>query len=129
MNFSLYAKDATKVELCLFENPSSPEPSRVMVLEGEAYRTYHYWHCFVAGLSPGQVYGYRVHGPWDPSKGLRFDSNNLLLDPYGLALVMPEGYRREPSQPSAVAMKSVVVDPSAYDWEGDQPLRRPAGTR
>ena len=126
VNFSLYAKDATKVELCLFESPSSPEPFRVLVLEGETYCTYHYWHCFVAGLSPGQVYGYRVHGPWDPSKGLRFDSNNLLLDPYGLALVMPEGYRREPSQPSAVAMRSVVVDPSAYDWEGDQPLRRPS---
>jgi isoamylase len=126
VNFSLYAKDATAVELCLFDSALSPEPAQVVVLEGERYRTYHYWHCFVAGIGPGQVYGYRVHGPWDPANGERFDSQNLLLDPYGLALVMPPGYRREPSQPSAVAMRSVVVDPDAYDWEGDQPLKRPS---
>ena len=115
VNFSLYAKDATAVELCLFDSALSPEPAQVVVLEGERYRTYHYWHCFVEGIGPGQVYGYRVHGPWDPANGERFDSQNLLLDPYGLALVMPPGYRREPSQPSAVAMRSVVVDPDAYD--------------
>ena len=126
VNFSLYAKDATAVELCLFDSALAPEPAQVVVLEGERYRTYHYWHCFVEGIGPGQVYGYRVHGPWDPSNGERFDSQNLLLDPYGLALVMPPGYRREPSQPSAVAMRSVVVDPDAYDWEGDQPLKRPS---
>ena len=126
VNFSLYAKDATAVELCLFDSALSPEPAQVVVLEGERNRTYHYWHCFVEGIGPGQVYGYRVHGPWDPAKGERFDSQNLLLDPYGLALVMPPGYRREPSQPNAVAMRSVVVDPDAYDWEGDQPLKRPS---
>jgi len=126
VNFSLYAKDATAVELCLFDSALAPEPAQVVVLEGERYRTYHYWHCFVEGIGPGQVYGYRVHGPWDPANGERFDSQNLLLDPYGLALVMPPGYRREPSQPSAVAMRSVVVDPDVYDWEGDQPLKRPS---
>ena len=126
VNFSLYAKDATRVELCLFDSATAAEPAQVLVLEGERHRTYHYWHCFVPGLAAGQVYGYRIHGPWDPAQGLRFDPSNLLLDPYGLAMAIPPGYRRDPQQPSAVAMRSVVVDPNAYDWEGDQPLRRPS---
>lgn len=118
VNFSLYAKDATLVELCLFDRPDDDEPAVVVQLEGEQHRTSHYWHAWLPGLQPGQVYGYRVHGPQDPSRGLRFDPSLLLIDPYGLALAMPSD--------SAGAMKSVVVDPDGYDWEGDQPLRRPA---
>ncbi|MCP9810063.1 glycogen debranching protein GlgX [Cyanobium sp. HWJ4-Hawea] len=126
VNFSIYSKDASAVELCLFDSADAVEPSQVYRLEGETYCTYHYWHCFVAGISPGQVYGYRVDGPCDPDRGLHFDTNNLLLDPYGLAMVMPANYRRTPEQPVERSMKSVVVDPAAYDWEGDQPLRRPS---
>ncbi|MCP9775038.1 glycogen debranching protein GlgX [Cyanobium sp. WAJ14-Wanaka] len=126
VNFSIYSKDATAVELCLFDSPDAVEPSQVYRLEGEQYRTFHYWHCFVAGLSPGQVYGYRVEGPYELDRGLLFDVNNLLLDPYGLALVMPANYRRTASQLVDRSMKSVVVDPAAYDWEGDKPLRRPS---
>lgn len=124
VNFSLYAKDATAVELCLFDEAGATVPSQVYRLEGERFRTYNYWHCFVPDLLPGQVYGYRVHGPFEPERGLLFDPVNLLLDPYGLALVIPDAYRRTPSQPEDRAMKSVVVDPHAYDWQGDQPLRR-----
>ena len=118
VNFSLYAKDATLVELCLFDHPDDDEPAVVVQLEGEQHRTSHYWHAWLPGLQPGQVYGYRVHGPQDPARGLRFDPSLLLIDPYGLALAMPSD--------SAGVMKSVVVDPDTYDWEGDQPLRRPA---
>jgi glycogen operon protein len=70
-----------------------------------------------------------VHGPWRPEQGLRFDGRNLLLDPYSLAVVTPPGYERQAGRSSsdglATAMKSVVADPTLYDWEGDAPLRRP----
>ena len=83
------------------------------------------------GLKPGQIYGYRADGPFDPASGLRFDPTKVLLDPYGRGVVVPQGLqpRRRAAQPgdnAATAMKSVVVDPSAYDWEGDEPLRRPS---
>jgi glycogen operon protein len=78
----------------------------------------------------GQIYGFRAHGPFDAERGLRFDPGALLLDPYGRAVVVPNGYDRKAlcagTNPMSHAMKSVVVDTSAYDWEGDQPLRRPS---
>jgi glycogen operon protein len=93
-------------------------------------RTYHYWHVFVPGVQPGQIYGYRVEGPSAPERGLRFDSTKVLLDPYGRGVVVPRNYQREaagqPGENTASAMKSVVVDPGAYDWEGDVPLCLPS---
>jgi glycogen operon protein len=81
-------------------------------------------------LKAGQIYGFRVHGPFDPSKGCRFDSGKVLLDPYGRAVVVPSGYNRtaahEKGDNAGTAMKSVVVDPTAYDWGGDRPLHRPS---
>ena len=78
---------------------------------------------------PGQIYAYRVIGPNAPERGLCYDADKVLLDPYGRAVAVPAGYNREaarqPGDNSATAMKNVVVDSSAYDWEGDQPLRRP----
>ena len=78
-------------------------------------------------LKPGQVYAYRAHGPFAPERGFRFDSEKVLLDPYGLAVAVPEAYdrgepRSRPGDNAAVAMKSVVADPGRYDWEGDLPL-------
>ena len=92
-------------------------------------RTYHYWHTFVPGIGPGQLYGYRAAGPSDPRRGFRFDPDKLLFDPYGRAVAVPAGYDRraaaKPGDNTAVAMKSVVADPRGYDWEGDTPLKRP----
>ena len=124
VNFSLYARNAERVDLCLFDHPQAAEPAAVLALEGEPHRTGHYWHGFVDGVAHGQVYGYRLVGP-------SADTGCLLLDPYGLVVAMPEGYRREHGQRLdgnswARAMKSVVADLSSYDWEGDRPLRRPA---
>ena len=94
-----------------------------------ANRTYHYWHVFVPGALPGQIYGFRVEGPFDPMSGSRFDASKVLLDPYGRAVVVPKQYSRQTASGegdnAATAMKSVVVDPRAYDWEGDAPLNRP----
>ena len=72
-NFSLFSRGATGVELLFFDNESDARPSRVIPIDPAANRTYHYWHVFVPGVEPGQIYGYRVQGASDPSKGMRFD--------------------------------------------------------
>ena len=129
-NFSLFSRSATAVELLLFAEGDAARPSRTLRLESQSHRTYHYWHAFVPGVKAGQVYGYRVHGPQDPARGMRFDSTKVLLDPYGRAVVVPPNYARsaaiQPGDNCASAMKSVVADPSGYDWEGDAPLKRSA---
>ena len=122
-NFSLYSRRASKVELLLFEGKDDASPARVLPLDPAVNRTYHYWHVFVPGVGPGQLYGYRVTGPWDPAHGMRFDPTRVLLDPYARDVAVPKDYRREAATP---AMKSVVVDTHAYDWEDDRPLERPA---
>jgi glycogen operon protein len=80
-------------------------------------------------VQAGQIYGFRAYGPFDADKGLRFDPSKLLLDPYGRAVVVPGNYSREAASRegdnTTTAMKSVVTDPQAYDWEGDLPLKRP----
>ena len=94
VNFSVFSKHATSVDLLLFDHAEASTPSRVVALDPGANRTYHYWHAFIAGLRPGQIYAFRVHGPFDPSRGHRFDSEKVLLDPYGPAVVVPGGYNR-----------------------------------
>ncbi|HVP11229.1 MAG TPA: glycogen debranching protein GlgX [Phycisphaerae bacterium] len=130
VNFSVFSRHATGVELLLFEDVDDGRPARVVRMDLAINRTYHYWHVFVPGLKAGQIYGYRVEGPFDPAKGMRFDSSKVLLDPYGRGVVVPKSYSREAARRegdnAATAMKSVLVDPGRYDWEGDCPLRRPA---
>ena len=72
VNFSVFSKNATLVELLLFDSADATVPARVIPLDPRIYRTYHYWHAFVPSLKPGQIYGYRAHGPFDPEHGLRF---------------------------------------------------------
>ena len=128
-NFSVFAKHATALELLLFDRVDDALPSRVIELDPRAHRTYHYWHAFVRDVAPGQLYAYRAHGPFAPEQGLRFDPAKLLLDPYGKCMARPAGWSREaacrPGDNAATALKSVLVDPAAYDWEDDSPPRRP----
>jgi isoamylase len=128
VNFSVFANHATALELLLFDDGNASQPGRVIPLDTQHHRTYHYWHAFVPGLEPGQVYAYRAQGPFAPERGLRFDAEKVLLDPYGLAVAVPDAYDRaaacRPGANAATAMKSVVADPGAYDWEGDVPLNR-----
>jgi len=129
-NFSVYSKHATGMELLLFDRVDDARPARAIRINPSTNRTYHYWHVFVPGVKAGQIYGFRVEGPFDPSNGMRFDPAKVLIDPYGRGIVVPENYSREAARKegdnAAVAMKSVVVDPRAYDWEGDKPLHRPS---
>ena len=129
VNFSVYSKNASEVELLFFDSVDAARPSRTISLDRQWNRTYHYWHTFVPQILPGQLYGYRVHGPIDPPRGLRFDPQKVLLDPYGRAVAVPRGYNRNaaatPGDNAAQAMKSVVTPSGGYDWEGDRPLRHP----
>jgi glycogen operon protein len=129
-NFSVYSKHATAVELLLFDGVDDARPARVIRIDPSTNRTYHYWHVFVPGVRTGQMYGYIVDGPYDPPSGMRFDPAKVLLDPYGRSTVVPKNYSREAARKEgdncATAMKSVVADPGAYDWEGDRPLNQPS---
>jgi len=128
-NFSVFSRSADFIELLLFDRADDSRPSRVIRMDPCVNRTYHYWHLFVPGLEVGQIYGFRAFGPFAPERGLRFDPSKVLLDPYGRAIAVPRNYRREAARAegdnAATAIKSVLVDPRAYDWEGDVPLKRP----
>lgn len=127
-NFCLYSKNATGVELLLFEHAEATTPSHIIKLDPEKNHTSYYWHVFIPGIKSGQVYGYRVHGPYDPKNGDRFDGAKLLLDPYTKGVITHNYDRSAASRPgdnTALAMKSVVIDSSQYDWEGDELLDIP----
>jgi isoamylase len=135
-NFSLFSEHAERVELCLFDDEDTE--TRVELTE----RTAFVWHGYLPGIGPGQRYGYRVHGPYDAARGLRFNPAKLLIDPYAKAIEGPVRWDRAETLPyvadgsddadlypdasdSAPAIpKSVVVD-EGFDWEGDAPPRTP----
>src|ERR1700752_3680355 len=83
VNFALFSANATKVELCIFDQDGQTEIERVELPE----YTDEVWHGFLPDARPGTIYGYRVHGPYEPNKGHRFNPNKLLLDPYAKAVV------------------------------------------
>lgn len=132
VNFALYAENAEAVELCLFKSADDQsEDIRIEVRE----RSHHVWHVYLPDLMPGQLYGYRVHGPYDPQNGHRFNANKLLIDPYakavagaiqwhdalfGYELGHPDADLSFSTLDSAPYVpKSVVIDP-AFDWGEDQ---------
>ncbi|MGZ6253703.1 MAG: alpha-amylase family glycosyl hydrolase, partial [Candidatus Binataceae bacterium] len=78
VNFALFSERADRVELCLFDSRTRRETERIAM----RWRTNQVWHCYLPEARPGLLYGYRVHGPYDPKQGLRFNPNKLLLDPY-----------------------------------------------
>jgi len=130
VNFSIFSRHATAMELLLFDREDDARPASAISIDPVANRTYHCWHVFVPNAGPGQIYGFRAHGPAEPARGMRFDPTKVLLDPYGRGVVVPKHYCRDDASRegdnAATALKSVVVDTSAYDWEGDMPLRRPS---
>ncbi len=137
VNFALFSANATGVELCLFESSADPSESRRIRLLAQ---TDQIWHGYVPGVSPGSLYGYRVHGPYLPEKGHRFNPHKILIDPYARALTGDVrwhpamcGYLRDHSggditldktDSAAHVPKSVVIDP-AFDWQNDRPPRIP----
>jgi glycogen operon protein len=136
VNFALYSENAVKVELCLYDVRTRRETERIVVREQTAF----VWHCYLPSVAPGQLYGYRVYGPWDPSNGLRFNPAKLLIDPYAQAIngdidwekpIFPYRFGGDNAdlhmdrRDSAAGMpKCVVVNPY-FDWEHDRPPRTP----
>ncbi|MFA6093497.1 MAG: glycogen debranching protein GlgX [Elusimicrobiota bacterium] len=137
VNFALYSQHAERVELLLFDEAGAP-PSDVIVL---GHRDRFIWHVFVHGIKPGQLYGYRVHGPFRPEQGLRFNGRMLLMDPYARAVTGkfrndrnillaydPDDPRRDLSLAEnddvRSVPKSIVVDDS-FDWQGVEPPQIP----
>ncbi len=133
VNFAVYSRVATRVDVCIFEaNDPSVETERYTLAEVAG----HTWHGYVAGLSPGTLYGLRVYGPYAPERGHRCNPNKLLVDPYAKAIFgQPDwcgpvfGYKRDDeradlafddTEDAAAAPKCVVVD-DAFDWGDDRP--------
>ncbi|HQY93691.1 glycogen debranching protein GlgX [Caldilinea sp.] len=129
VNFSVYSRHATALELLLFDHVDAAAPARIIRFDPQHNRTFSYWHIFVPGIRAGQIYGLRAHGPYEPLLGMRYDPAKVLLDPYGRGVAVPAKYSRKaacmPGDNTLQAMKSVIVDVSRYDWEDDAPLRRP----
>src|SRR5690348_7435062 len=130
-NFALFSEVADRVELCLFDADGAER--RVDLVEVDGF----IWHAFLPGVEPGQRYGYRVHGPYDPSRGQRCNPHKLLLDPYAKAIDGevrwdPSVYGYEFGAPEQVSAtdsarhmpKAVVVNPY-FDWGNDRPPRVP----
>jgi isoamylase len=129
VNFCLFSRNCDALELLLFDDVDDQRPVRAIQLDPDRNRTFYYWHVFVPGIGAGQLYGYRAYGPCAPEEGHRFNGEKVLLDPYVQAVSIGTNYDREaaarPGDNCAHAMKGVVVDPGAYDWEGDAPVRLP----
>jgi len=136
VNFSLYSEKATAVELCLFDNPEAGDCETIAVRESTGY----VWHCYLPGVKLGQLYGYRVHGPYNPEAGERFNPAKLLIDPYARALAgrlnwdAPVfAYRMgDPAEDlscdstdDAWGVPKSVVTTSHFDWENDRPPLTP----
>jgi glycogen operon protein len=136
VNFSLFSEGAESVELCLFD-ASGKNETRMRIRE----RTSGVWHLYLPDIKPGQLYGYRVHGPYDPHTGLRFNPSKLLLDPYAKAIGRPlqwadelfayqlgdpDGDLTVDERDSApFAPLAAVIDPT-FDWSGEKRPAHPA---
>jgi isoamylase len=128
VNFSLFSRNATGVDLLLFRKHDDRDPFQVIQLDPYVNKTFHFWHCYVRGLKPGTHYAYRVDGPSDLSAGHRFNRKKVLIDPYAKGNTDSLWKRVDACGPDdnlASSMRSVVIDSSTYDWEGDQALNRP----
>ena len=129
VNFSVYAADANAVTLLLFDAWDSPVPIEVIELDPKVNRTFQFWHVYVAGATSGLHYAYRVDGPRDLSgSGDRYNPAKVLIDPYAKGVTQAlwdRGRACDASDNLDCSMRGTVIDITAYDWEGDQPLNRP----
>ena len=137
VNFALFSQHATAVELCLYNSPTDKKESAKIKLRE---RSHYIWHIYMPGLKPGQLYGYRVHGPFDPHRGYRFNPNKLLIDPYAKAIAgtmqwhdslfgYEVGHADEDLSFSTLdsgpyVPKSVVINPH-FDWGNDRAPKIP----
>ena len=128
VNFSVYSQNATSVELLIFNNPDDLEPIASINLDPTDNHSFYMWHIFLEGVKPGMGYAYRVDGPDEIFNGHRFDKDKVLIDPYSKGNTLSlwdRGAACRPGDNLHCSMRSVVIDHSLYDWEGDKPLKKP----
>lgn len=128
VNFSVFSQNAASMELLLFAEGNSTEPFQIIKMTDEGNKSFHFWHVFVVDAKPGLHYAYRVHGPQEKKPGHRFTPEKVLIDPYAFGNSMElwnRGAACMPGDNLKQSMRSVVIDPLDYDWEGDRPLNRP----
>lgn len=125
VNFSIFSEHATSVELLLFSQHDEIEPIQIIPLDPTVNRTFYFWHVYVRDLKPGVFYAYRMDGSQDTQSGFRFDRHKVLIDPYAKGNVKTLWNRADACLPGdnlATSLRSVVIDTTDYDWEGDRPL-------
>jgi isoamylase len=135
VNFALFSENAKRVELCLFDDPAADKESQRIEMTDHTDQV---WHCYVPAALPGQLYGYRVHGPYEPANGHRFNPNKVALDPYAKAIgrdlkwddalfgytIGQDDLSFDDRDSAAFAPLAAVVDP-AFTWGDDRPPRTP----
>jgi isoamylase len=136
VNFALFSEHASAVELCLFDDLGTGPKETIRIME----TTGHVWHCYIPGLTIGQLYGYRVHGPYKPEQGLRFNSAKLVIDPYARALAgkvdwsqpifpyvlgRPNADLDADETDDAAGVPKGVVTATVFDWQNDRPPLTP----
>jgi glycogen operon protein len=141
VNFALFSRDATRVRLELFAYATDSKPERIVEFDPICNRTGDVWHIWIKGIPPGQLYGYRVDGPYNPQEGHRFNFNRLLLDPYATAITRLPSWdfaaARGDDPPTAdhetrpskaddgAVMPKCVFTLDQFDWQDDKPPRHP----
>jgi glycogen operon protein len=139
VNFAIFSRHATGVRLDLFAQAEDAMPTRTIILDAARNKTGDIWHVWLAGIRPGQLYGFRIAGPYAPHEGHRFNPNKLVVDPYATAIVslpgrdfdLALGYDPSSAQKDlsfsdiddAAAAPKCIVTHEDFDWQGDQPLR------
>lgn len=126
VNFSVFSRDATAMQLCLYERADSENPFQILDLDPALHRTFFFWHIYVERLPIGTFYTWRCDGPsGDSDNGFRFDSRRELVDPWAREISDAMYDRQAVSEgQSAASIRAIVVEPG-YDWSGDVPLDRP----
>ena len=139
INFSFFSRHATRVQLEFFDHPQDAKASRIVNFDPACNHTGDMWHIWVEGIKPGQLYGYRVDGPYHPTEGHRFNVHNLLLDPFATAISLMPNWDFDPAHgfdplapkqdsvcsqrdDSGAMPKSVFTDGN-FDWDDDRPLK------
>jgi len=122
-NFCVFSNACETLELLFFDDVDDAKPSRIIRFDPKVNKTFYYWHIFVSGVGPGQLYAYRAYGPFNLERGFRFDGKKVLIDPYAKTVIPGKNYSREAAIVSGdncpYALKSVVVDTGRYNWEDD----------
>jgi len=141
VNFAIFSRNATGVRLDLFDRVEDAMPARTIILDGSRNKTGDIWHVWLEGVRPGQLYGFRIAGPYEPTAGHRFNPSKLVVDPYASAIALvphrdfrlaagydpraPEGDRSFSEIDDAASAPKCVVTHADFDWRGDRPLRQP----